>query len=475
MGEAPIEGPDRDGSASPGRTLGRIGVRARITLIAVAVVGLVLAASGWALITVTRSRIESSIRDAAEARADGVVALIQAGALQHPLPPSDPELLTQVVDEAGRVVASDAVVVGLEQFVPGTVESGRRVVEQPSSLFERYEPDRFEDDGPYVLVMHGVDLPEGPGRVLVAASLEPASQALAAVRPLLGIGLPLLLLVVGATTWLLAGRALRPVERIRIEASRISAEDLERRLPLPGTGDEIHRLTLTLNEMLDRLEESALRQRRFVSDASHELRSPLAALRTIVDVAARDGDPALPPSLTDDLSNEIERMRGLVDDLLYLTRADESGPAARRDEVDLDRLMHDEATSLTRRTSLRVDGSGIEPVRLIGDPDGLRRLIRNLTDNAIRHAGSAVWLEIRRRDGAAAIVVSDDGPGIPDADRERVFERFVRLDESRSRRSGGTGLGLAVARAVARAHGGDLVVAASAHGGATLEARLPIA
>lgn len=451
----------------------RIGVRARITLIAVVVVGVVLATGAVLLLTVTRARLESSIGDAAEARADGIVALVQADVLPDPLPGGDPELLAQVVDSSGAVVASDAAVAHLDPFAPITVATGERIVHRPESLFERYEPDRFEDDGPYVLVVHGVALPSGPGRVLVAASLEDAAEALAVVRPLLGIGLPMLLLVVGVIAWMLTGRALRPVERMRAEASRISAEDLHRRLPLPGSRDEIRRLATTLNDMLDRLEESAVRRRRFVSDASHELRSPLAALRTMVDVAGRDTEAPLSPDLADDLRHEIDRMQRLVDDLLYLTRADEGLPEAATGEIDLDRLLADEARRLRVRTALHIDSTGILPARVAGDPDRLIRMIRNLTDNARRHAAGTIRLASCEQNGTAVVVVADDGVGIPEPDRERVFGRFVRLDASRSRDSGGSGLGLAVAREIARSHRGDLRVIDTPLGGAAFEASFP--
>jgi signal transduction histidine kinase len=458
----------------------RIGVRARATLVAVVVVGVVLAVSALAFVAVTRDRIESSIADAVEARVDGIVALVAADALADPLPGRDPELLAQVIDGAGAVVAADAGLSGIPPFAQTLPAQGVRSEERVESLLEDAaeqlgeEYDDLLDEGPYVLVAEGVQLPGGVGAVMVASSLEDASEALGAATPLLGIGLPLLLLIVGATTWVLTGRALRPVEEMRVEADRISAAALDLRLPDPGTRDEIQRLAVTLNEMLDRLETSVRQQRRFVADASHELKSPLAALRAMVDVTERSARSEDERRLMADLREEIDRMQRLAGDLLYLARFDEGRPeGVRRTEVDLAEIAAAEAAALATRTELRVDTAGLSPAGVTGDPDRLLQLVRNLTDNAAGHAAGAVWLETGETDGTAILRVSDDGPGIPAEDRERVFERFVRLDESRTRRTGGTGLGLSVARAVARSHGGELRAVDPLHTGATLEARLP--
>lgn len=451
------------------------GVRARTTLVATAVVGAVLALSGLAFFAVTRSRIESSIGESAAARLDGIVALVEAGALGDPLPGRDPELLGQVVDGSGVVVAADRLVADVGPFIESGVAVGERSERRVASLFEDVENNvaGLEDEGPYIVLAHGVELPEGLGTVMVAASLEDASEALGAATPVLGVGLPLLLAIVGLTTWILTGRALRPVELMRAEADRISAAALDRRLPVPGSRDEIHRLALTLNAMLERLEAAAMRQRRFVADASHELKSPLAALRTMVEVSEGDLAAAGHQQVAGDLRVEIDRMWRLVNDLLYLAGYDEAEVAVSRQAVDLDQIVRAEAASLSQRFDLRIDSQEVRPVQVLGDPDRLAQLVRNLTDNAARHAGTTIWLETRQDEGGAVLIASDDGPGIPDAERERIFERFVRLDESRTRGTGGAGLGLAVARAIARSHGGDLSAIAPLHGGASFEARLP--
>jgi signal transduction histidine kinase len=275
---------------------------------------------------------------------------------------------------------------------------------------------------------------------------------------------------VAILTWLLAGFALRPVERLRVQASAVSGTD--RRLTVPLTGDEVQRLAVTLNEMLTRLDEASRTRRRFVADASHELRSPVASLRSIVDVTRAAGAD-LRPDVLEDLSTEIGRLEALIDDLLWLARSDEGdAPEPVREEVDLDQLVRQEAAAVRRRRPIGVDTTATRPARILGDPNALARLVRNLIDNAAHHA-QRIWLRSEAADGWATVGVDDDGPGIPAQEREQVFERFVRLDPARAGGSGGYGLGLAVAREIARAHGGDVTVVESRRGGASLEVRLP--
>jgi signal transduction histidine kinase len=443
-------------------------------VVAIVVVGLVLAAGTVAFIAVAKNRIESSIGESARARAEGVAVLVETGVLTDPLPGRDLELFAQVIDSSGAVVAADRAVADVGAFVETMPAPGRSVEVRADSLFEELEErGGLEDEGPYLVVATGVRLEQGPGAVLVAASLEDASEAVGAVVPLLGVGLPLLLVIVGITTWVLTGRALRPVEEMRAEAERISAAALARRLPVPATHDEVERLAATLNAMLGRLEDSAIRQRRFVADASHELKSPLSALRAIVDVG--DAGALEDEVLSADLRGEVDRMQRLVDDLLYLARSDEAGPMRPHRLLDLDRIVQEEAQLLARRSGVVVDMSRVRPASVMGDSGRIAQLVRNLADNAARVAATRVWFAVDQHEAAVIVGVSDDGPGIPAADRERVFERFVRLDESRARDTGGAGLGLAVARAIAEDHGGTLQIAEPLHGGTTVEFRLPSA
>jgi signal transduction histidine kinase len=279
--------------------------------------------------------------------------------------------------------------------------------------------------------------------------------------------------MVAATTWKVVGRTLAPVEAIRGEVDEISADELHRRVPDPPGDDEITRLARTMNRMLGRLEDAQARQRRFISDASHELRSPVASIRQHAEVALAHPDAVTAAELAETVLAEDLRVQDLVDDLLLLARADEHTLHLRRRPVDLDDLVFEEARRLREVTDLAVDTAAVSAGRVEGDIAGLRRVLRNLGDNAARHARSRISFSLAERDGSVVLVVDDDGPGIPEGDRERVLERFVRLDDGRARDEGGSGLGLAIVSELTRAHGGTVSLADSPLGGARVEVRLP--
>jgi signal transduction histidine kinase len=275
------------------------------------------------------------------------------------------------------------------------------------------------------------------------------------------------------TTWTVVGRALAPVEAIRAEVDAISATALHRRVPDPAADDEIGRLARTMNRMLDRLEQAQTRQRRLVSDASHELRSPVATIRQHAEVALAHPGRTTTTELAGTVLAEDLRLQRLAEDLLLLTRADEHTLGLRRRPVDLDDLVFDEARRLRGVSGLRVDTSAVSAGRIDGDAAGLRRVLRNLGDNAARHAGAQVAFSVSERDGVVRLLVDDDGPGIPEADRERVFERFVRLDDARARDDGGSGLGLAIVAELVAAHDGTVTITPSPAGGTRVEVTLP--
>jgi signal transduction histidine kinase len=331
----------------------------------------------------------------------------------------------------------------------------------------------MDESGEFLAVATGADTPRGQRTVLVARSTEAVGEAVAAVSGLLAVGLPLLLAVVAVTTWVVVGRALAPVEAMRAEVDEISAAALHRRVPDPPADDEIGRLARTMNRMLGRLEQAQVRQRRLVADASHELRSPVATIRQHAEVALAHPGRASAAELAATVLAEDLRLQRLTEDLLLLTRADEQSLALRRRPVDLDDLVFEEAGRLRDATGLRVDTTAVSAGRVAGDAAGLRRVLRNLGDNASRHARERVALSVAERDATVVLAVDDDGPGIPDADRERVFERFVRLDGARARDDGGSGLGLAIVAELVAAHGGTVVAAAGPLGGARVEVTLP--
>lgn len=331
------------------------------------------------------------------------------------------------------------------------------------------DPQTTTVDGDTVLVV-SEDI-DGDQTLVLAVSMDDDAETLATVATLLAIAVPLLLLLVAVTTWLVVGRALRPVERIREEVDGITAERLHQRVPVPETADEIAALATTMNGMLDRLDASATAQRRFVSDASHELRSPLATIRQHAELAQAHPEVTSIGELAEVVSEEGLRLQGIVESLLLLARLDE-GASTLDEAVDLDDIALGEVRRL-RAAGLDVDGTGIHAARVHGDPRLLGQLVRNLADNAARHSRGRVAIAVIPSDGYVFVTVEDDGAGVLAEERERIFERFVRLDEARSRDAGGSGLGLAIARGIAASSGGSLTVDDSRWGGARFVLTLP--
>ena len=305
----------------------------------------------------------------------------------------------------------------------------------------------------------------------MAATLHSVVAATTTVSWALVAGLPVLVALVAGLIWVFGGRALRPVEAIRAEVADISGHDLHRRVPEPATEDEVAQLARTMNQMLDRIEASAVAQQRFVADASHELRSPLAALRATLEVAVAHPSASSWPAVAAEALDESRRLQRLVEDLLVLASVDATRQANRRQEVDLDELVLLDARR-RRNEEVVIDLHRLSGGRVWGDPDQLARVVRNLMDNGQRHAARQISVELGTADQEVVLAVQDDGPGIPSDERQRLFERFARLDEARSEDEGGTGLGLAIAKEIVGAHGGTISIADS-RCGARFEVRLP--
>ncbi|GAA3719480.1 hypothetical protein GCM10022224_101700 [Nonomuraea antimicrobica] len=293
----------------------------------------------------------------------------------------------------------------------------------------------------------------GPAVLLSRVSLAGADQALQTLYSALLPGVPALLVVVAGMTWFSVGRALGPVAAIRAKVADITARDLNQRVPVPKSKDEIAALATTVNGTLDRLETAVERHKRFVADAAHELRSPIATLRARLELAA-------PSELTKEALADVERLQSLAADLLMLAKLD-AGEPLRAAELDLGQVAAEASLRARRRPEVRVE-LDIEPdVVMKGSNAHLDRLITNLADNAVRHAASSVRVRVAAEAGVALLEVRDDGPGIPLDQREAVFDRFTRLDEARARDAGGAGLGLPIARDIAHLHEGSLVYAGS--------------
>lgn len=428
----------------------RWGIRARVATLTAAVVALTLVISAVALVALVRQSLVAGLDDALLSRAESVAAQTRS----NPAPdiPSTPrqDSLVQVVDASGAVIASTANIHGDEAVL--TAPPAKR-----GTTVSTLTDSPLDSTASFRVVAYPVDLASGPGWVYAVASTASVEEATASLVSLFWLGLPLVLIVVCVTVWYAVTFALRPVERIRRHAADIEASDLTQRLPVPPARDEIARLATTMNEMLDRLETASDRQRQFIGDASHELRSPLAGLRAQVEVALQHPETADMKHTLTAVRDEANRMTRLTEDLLYLAQSTEISPMTLPAPIDLDDLALDEVRRL-RALGDRDVAAHIEAARVQGSARDLARLLRNLIDNAYEHANTAVWINLRTVDETAELTVADDGPGVPAEQRETVFQRFARLDSSRPRHTtgGGFGLGLAIARQIAIAHGGTL-------------------
>jgi signal transduction histidine kinase len=439
-------------------------VRARTTIAATVVVAAALVVGAVVLTNTLHRTMVHNNDTAARARAEEVAALVQSGELSKVLAVPDDQLV-QVVAARGTVIGATRNINTL-----GPISD----VRPPADTVRLWPAGRLipGDDEKYRLLAQAITAPSGAMVIYVGSSLTEVDETVHKLAKLLLIGIPVLMALVALTTWHLVGRALRPVEAIRAEVADISTHDLTQRVPEPATNDEIGRLARTMNHTLDRLEASVERQRRFVADASHELQSPIAAAHTVLDVALAHPDETDWPTVASELRDENERIARLTRDLLFLARAEGGAMPVVVALVDVDDLVHTEVARIRPRARVRFDTSRVVPVEVRGDKDQLSRALRNLLENGDRYARSQVSISTRERDGLAEIVFADDGPGVPSADRDRIFERFARTDEARSRTTGGTGLGLAIAKDIITAHGGTIALA-DADVGATFVVSLP--
>jgi signal transduction histidine kinase len=442
----------------------RSSLRLRLTVTGTLLAALIFAIAGRVAISLYHKSLASSAWNAAAAAADEVAGKLKSGQpvpdpIPMPVAPGVPRI--QVLDSRDHVVTGDPASAAMPAMYrpPPGLRSQRAVVTRPG----------FMTAASAAVYAVRTATPHGPETVVAALSLDPADAQTREVAELTAGLAAVALAVVAAVSWLTAGWSLRPVERLRRQAAAIAASgDLSGRLGGLGA-DELARLGGTLNEMLQSLESSVDRQRRFVADAAHELRTPLAGMTTALEVARRH--PQAGQTLAEDLLDGHRRLGRLVNDLLILAAADGRAPQ-RAEPVDLAGVV----TDCSRRpvpSGVRVGIGRLDRVFVLGDETQLSRVVSNLVDNALRYAASTVELSVRQDGGHAVVSVSDDGPGIPAADRERVWERFTRLDDDRSRASGGSGLGLAMVRELTAAHGGTVWVTGPGPG-ATFLVRLPV-
>jgi signal transduction histidine kinase len=466
----------------------RRSLRARLTIVATAGLALAVAAAAVLLWVSLRQSLIQGLNSTVRGEARQVAALADDHRLPGLVLPAAGTLTIQVLNASGRIVDASP---GADRLVPllpparaaAAARSGRPVLMdgRPHGL-------------PYLVWVVAVPARRVHKTVLAGADFAPVVNSVAVLAHALLVGTPLLLALLALVTWLVVGSTLRPIAALRRGAQEVTATTRPRALPVPEAHDEVRDLAVTLNDMLARLGAAHQRQRELVSDTAHELRSPIASIRAQLEVALdHPGQQDWRQTAAGVLADTL-RLGRLAEDLLVLARLDEqheqaldpggrgSGPGGRgsgpggRDSgpggrdggpggrdggpgraADLAAIAVTAAErSAGSRVPVTASVAGPCPVR--GDPEGLRRMVDNLVENALRYAASAVTVAVAAENGHALLAVTDDGPGIPPGDRERVFERFVRLDDARSREdgeSGGAGLGLAIVRATARAHGGS--------------------
>ncbi|WP_439654499.1 HAMP domain-containing sensor histidine kinase [Streptacidiphilus neutrinimicus] len=421
-------------------------MRARATLAACTVVAVALTVASLAMLSLLRANLRGTAEASARGQAGVVAKLAAGGRLGKLVPLGDGTDFVQVVDGKGQVVAASQNLTGR----PALPQVPLPVMEVPG-----LKPFGIEARQQITSVV--VKTPDGPVVIRTGVSLRAADDAVSTTALTLVVGCPLLLLTVALVTWRVTGRALRPVEAIRSEVAAIGEQELHRRVPVPRGEDEITRLARTMNGMLDRLDLAGRRQRQFIADASHELRSPIAVLRTQLEVALGHPDPQVRVELVEGALQDAERLQDLAADLLFLARLDAGPTGLPTAPVDLAELVRVAVRGRDGRRvafTLDLDDDAVVP----GHHLWLVRLVTNLLDNAERHARTAVHVTVRTDAGTAVLRVQNDGPALDAEDRERIFERFTRLDDARSRDDGGAGLGLPIARDIAHHHGGTLKV-----------------
>ncbi|WP_432417574.1 sensor histidine kinase [Actinoplanes solisilvae] len=434
-------------------------------LVSIAALTLGLAAGGVLLVGVLNFALLRAVNSEAVTTAQGVAKLIDQDSLAEPIV-ANPAMQVQVIDSQDRVLAISA---NADRLVPMLHDDELRGL--TDGAVREIPGSRIGLDGEARVVMVTAGPPTAPLRVLVARDTSDLSQGVRILRLALLVAFPLLVGLLATVLWRVLGAALHPVDALRAGAEEITGGGRAGRLPVPESRDEIHRLAVTLNGMLHRLESARIRQRAFVADAAHELRSPLTNMRTELEVSQRLPDTDW-QALSTDLLTDVERLTRLVDDLLLLARSDDGGTgrviSAPFRSVDLGALVGTVTDRYPSVSYLRPAA----PMEVTGEPDALGRVVANLLDNAVRHAKSRVQVTVSAQGSHRVITVTDDGPGIPDADRERVFDRFTRLDDARARDAGGSGLGLAIVRELVRRHGGTVTLS-DAGPGLRVDVRLP--
>jgi len=391
--------------------------------------------------TALQWQLTDNLDEGLRQRADTIAAIV-GDTLPSELS-ADEDLLIQVVDSNGFVLSASANLAGAQP-----ITSLRPGIRNISNVPGR--PEEFR------VLVREISSSSAQVTLLVGVNNDDVTDPVTILTRLLAVIVPAVVLVLGALTWWLTGRTLRPVEKMRVELAEITGTNLGRRVAEPATGDEIDRLAHTMNETLERLEGAIRRQQRFVADASHELRSPLTRIRAELEVDLSSGEPADPMRTEQSVLDATIELQQLVEDLLHLARGDDDITDSDFRPVDLDDIVLREARRLRERGRVAVDLKEVAAAQTIGDRHQLARAVRNLLDNAERHAASTVTVGLAETEGRVLLTVCDDGDGISPEDRDGIFERFTRLDDARARDTGGAGLGLAIVRDIIKRHHGTV-------------------
>ncbi|MEM7273680.1 MAG: HAMP domain-containing sensor histidine kinase [Actinomycetota bacterium] len=488
-------------------------LRARVTVVGVLTLAVILSVGSWltirALSAALRSDLDAQNAEVLERLADQIALGADPRTLAIPVGADGTDFL--ILDDAGRPLnisfapvvpapgaeglpSNEGIGSGLIEAEQGVFIAGTDGVVEFASEAEFVafliqngelavtEADQIPDEvaaltSDWFQTERTITAPSGEELTLVALSpFGILSRSIDRLAIALLVIVPLVVALGGAALWFAIGSALEPVARLAGEARRIAPSNSGDRLEVPESGDEIAELTVTLNEMLDRLDAGLQRQRQFVSDASHELRSPLTAVRAAGDLVAED--QRLPDDLRPSvaaLNRGVGRLGSILDDLTDLAQA---GAATAKVEVDLADLVAEaveasDGSAVDGDDQPSVDRRGVTPAVVNAHPVRLERAVRNLVENARRHAETTVAVATTVDDGTVRITVDDDGPGVPPEDRARIFERFVRLDDARDRAKGGSGLGLAIVATIAKDHGGSVRCEDGPLGGARFTLTFP--
>jgi signal transduction histidine kinase len=433
-------------------------VRWRLTLLAAALVAATLIVSAAGLVMLDQRLLLRAVDETLVQRADNIETDVARGAVTAALR-SEGDLedsFVQIIDGNGLVIGTTTNAASLPAMTsplgPEFTQVFRRVSAPPLS------------DHEFRILARPV--PSTMTTLVVAKNLDDLTESVRTLMLSLAISIPVAVSLLAAVVWWLMGRALAPVEAVRAEVAGMHGADLHRRVPVRNNDDEISRLAATMNALLERVEQATNRQREFVADASHELRGPLTRIRSLLEVSIAHPASAKPQATYRSVLSDVTKLQQLVDDLLFLARS-ESGRQEVSD-VDLDDLVLDQVRELRARGRVRVDTSAVSAARVRGDANQLKRAISNLASNAERHAATTITFELREYDGQSELVVADDGPGIPEEQRDAVLQRFTRLDDARSRDSGGAGLGLAIVHDIVARHSGTVSIGTSETGGARM-------